>query len=268
DIEIFQRQLVGWLKLEELPILKRRVLVIADVSCGNIVNGEVQDSDYATDNRTNEWSRSISDADKGFTIDVSGAVGPMLEWSNLKLSVTPLLGYGFNMQDLSMTNGEQTISRSDIRKTYFAPDEDGSLSMPHALGEIYGLDSSYTAYWYGPWLGVMVEYQVSEKVILSVEVEHHWIEYFAEADWNLRSEFEHPVSFEHEANGTGVVLKVSGSYAFNQHWSWSFSGNIQNWVTENGIDRIFMADGTVGKSRLNQVNWESYALTTGVQYRF
>jgi hypothetical protein len=56
--------------------------------------------------------------------------------------------------------------------------------------------------------------------------------------------------------------------AINARWSWLFSGNIQKWETESGSDRTFFTDGTVGLSRLNQVSWDSYALTTGVQYRF
>ena len=265
DIEVFQLQVAGWLEISELPYLKRNALVLANISFGKILGGDVQDSDYATDNRGDEWSISANDSDEGFTIDLSGAVGPIFELHKLKgVSITPLFGYGFNMQALSMTNGEQIFSDSVTRIKYFGNDAE----LPLAEGDIPGLDSSYTAYWYGPWLGATVDYQANEKFMITAGVEYHWIEYFAQADWNLRSDFAHPVSFEHETTGTGVVWNFKGLYHLNDKWSWLCSGNIQNWETESGTDRTFFDDGRVGKTRLNQVKWNSYALTTGVQYRF
>ena len=260
DIEIFQIQAAGWLESGELPYLKRNAKILANISFGKILDGDVQDSDYTVDNRNNEWSRSVNNSDKGLTIDLSGAIGPIFKLSQWQVTLTPLLGYGFNMQDLSMTNGNQAISEPALRPWRTSP--------PPETGPLPGLDSNYTAYWYGPWLGINADYQVSEKLNITVGVEYHWVEYFAQADWNLRSDFDHPVSFEHESTGTGVVWNVQGQYMLNDKWSWLFSSNIQSWETESGTDRTYFADGTKGLSRLNHVNWESYALTTGVQYRF
>ncbi|MDA3903667.1 MAG: hypothetical protein PF441_09515 [Desulfuromusa sp.] len=265
DIEIFQLQATGWLELGELPFLKRNAMVLANISFGKILSGDVQDSDYAEDARESVWSRSVNAADQGMTADLSAAVGPIINFNKMVgLAVTPLVGYGYYMQALTMTNGVQIISKPGIRTEYFGSYTD----PPPDIGIIPGLDSSYTAYWYGPWLGANVDYQASEKLKLTVGVEYHWIEYFAQADWNLRLQFAHPVSFEHEASGTGLVWNIKGLYLLNNKWSWLLSGNIQNWETESGTDRTFFADGTIGLTRLNQVNWDSYALTTGVQYRF
>ncbi|MDX2481560.1 MAG: hypothetical protein QNK24_14645 [Desulfuromusa sp.] len=265
DLKVFQCQATGWLELGELPFLKRNSIVLANVSFGKIFAGDVQDSDYAEDDRNSEWSRSVNDADQGMTADLSAAFGPIFELNKLSgIKVTPLIGYGFNMQDLSMTGGEQTISDREIRRYFFG----AGSELPPAIGKFSDLDSSYTAYWYGPWLGANIDYQANEKFKISLGIEYHWVEYFAQADWNLRTIFEHPVSFEHDASGTGIVWNIKGLYLLNEKWSWLFSGNIQHWETGSGSDRTFFADGSVGKTRLNQVNWDSYALTTGVQYRF
>ncbi|MEA3362920.1 MAG: hypothetical protein U9Q61_06580 [Thermodesulfobacteriota bacterium] len=265
DLEVFQVQATGWLELGELPFLKRNSLIYANIAFGKILGGDVQDSDYAGDGRTFEWSRSVNDSDKGLTIDLAGAVGPIFELNLLEgLSITPLIGYGFNMQDFSMTNGRQTLSNRTIRKDYFGSDAE----MPPPLGPIEDLDSNYTAYWYGPWFGVNVDYQANQKIKITVGAEYHWVEYFAQADWNLRSDFAHPVSFEQETTGTGFVWNIKGQYSLNKNWSWLFDGKIQTWEAESGTDRIYFSDGTAGMSRLNQVNWSSYALMTGVQYQF
>lgn len=163
-----------------------------------------------------------------------------------------------------MTNGEQIISDDQIRQDYFGS---GTETLPD-VGQFSGLDSSYTAYWYGPWLGVNIDYQASDQFKVSLGAEYHWVEYFAQADWNLRSEFAHPVSFEHEATGTGLVWDFQTQYLFDEEWSWIFNGRIQSWKTEGGSDRTYGDEGNVGLTRLNQVSWDSYALTTGVLYRF
>jgi len=265
DIKIFQIQATGWLELGELPFLKRNSLILANIAFGKILGGDVQDSDYAADGRTFEWSRSVNDSDKGLTVDLAGAVGPIFEVNLFEgLSITPLIGYGFNMQDFSMTNGEQTVSNPFYRWWFFGSDAE----MPPPLGSIAHLDSNYTAYWYGPWLGANIDYQANQEIKITIGAEYHWIEYFAQADWNLRSDFSHPVSFEQETTGTGIVWNIKGQYSLNKNWSWLLDGKIQDWETESGTDRTYFADGTVGLSRLNQVNWSSYSLTTGVQYRF
>ena len=253
DLAVSQLQLAGQLEFAEVPLIKQNLAVRANIFVGKIWSGTVRDSDYAADNRTNEYSRSVSDSDKGMTADISGAVGPIFEFEKIQgLRVTPLIGYGFNMQELTMTNGEQVVTSTGTRE----------------LGHIPGLDSSYTAYWYGPWLGATVNYLVNERLTLALGLEYHWVDFFAQADWNLRSEFEHPVSFEHEARGSGIVWNFNGSYQLSEKWSWLLNATIQNWTTRGGSDRTFLAAGTVGKTRLNEVNWDSYALTTGVSYQF
>ena len=264
NLHILQFQGTGWLELSELPFLKRNSLLIAEISLGKIYSGDVQDSDYAENGRTYEWSRSVSDADHGMTADFSAAFGPIFELEKASgLSVTPLVGYAFNMQALKMSDGEQVISSNSTRQQYFP-----TAGLPPPVGEISGLDSSYTAYWYGPWLGLNTDYQASKKFKMTAGVEYHWVNYFAQADWNLRSDFEHPVSFEHDANGNGVVWNLRGQYFLDEKWSWLLKGNIQRWKTDNGTDRTYFDDGTVGRTRLNKVNWHSYSLTTGLQYLF
>lgn len=261
DLETFQLCSKGWIEIDKIPYLGKKSTFLANLSIGKILDGDVRDSDYADDNRTNEWSRSVNRADSGFVIDISGAWGPRIEIEQIKgLVLTPVVGYGFNMQALSMTDGVQVVSEPSITPSRF--------DSPHPIGPIAGLDSSYTAYWYGPWLGLNATYQFNNKIDLTVGFEYHIVELFAQADWNLRPEFYHPVSFEHEADGTGIVWNLKGEYSVDDRWSVLLSGQIQSWKTESGIDRTYLADGTVGLSRLNGVEWESYELVSGIQYRF
>ena len=46
------------------------------------------------------------------------------------------------------------------------------------------------------------------------------------------------------------------------------SFDYQGFSAEDGIDTIFLAEGTTVRTRLNEVNWRSSALGLGIIYRF
>ena len=94
------------------------------------------------------------------------------------------------------------------------------------------------------------------------------MEYNAEADWNLRADLAHPVSFEHRADGEGIVYWARWNYFFHPQWSFSLSGNYQDWETDPGTDQIFGALGGTAETPLNEVNWESWSVMVGASCRF
>lgn len=263
DLEILQLQLDGFVETKDLLWLETKTLFLGTLAYGSIYSGNNQDSDYAGDNRTLEWSRSNNQADDGFTFDVSGAFGPKYELVPEKIFLTPLIGYSVHIQDLSIKDGQQTVSDDVIHDAYFNPAED-----PWPVGAIPGLDSSYRAYWYGPWLGLNLQLTPVEKWSFEFSGEYHIVELFAEADWNLRSNLAHPVSFEHEAHGTGLVFALKSCYELSQQWALIFSGNVQSWQTGDGVDTTYYANGSRGGTRVNEVNWSSYALMLGLRYGF
>ncbi len=229
------------------------------VGIGAILDGRNQDSDYAGDQRTLEFSRSNNDAGDGRVLDFSVAGG--WEWSHGPgLRITPLLGYSRHEQRLVVRDGRQTLSRPEL--------------LPHAqlappgLGPILGLDSDYEARWEGPWVGCALDLPLSPDWQLTSLGELHWGDFEATADWNLRTDFAHPVSFRQTADSLGVVLEFAGHYRLNSRWTLHLAGNYAAWSTYPGLHRIYFADGRVGHTRLNEVNWTSYALQAGLQVRF
>lgn len=84
----------------------------------------------------------------------------------------------------------------------------------------------------------------------------------------MRTDFIHPKSFEHIADGRGLVFRMGFDYKFNDHWAVNFSSDIQDWKTDAGIDRTFFAVGSVGETRLNEVNWDSISGMFGAKYSF
>jgi len=223
----------------------------ASLAYGWINDGENQDSDYKGDNRTLEYSRSNNDGDGDDVLDLAAGWGPRLLYPNAAtgrtLRVIPLIGLSYHEQNLRITDGFQTIP---------------------PLGPFPGLNSTYDTEWWGPWFGIDLQQGAGEGFTMFGRYQFHLAEYYAAANWNLRDDFAHPKSFEHEADGTGHVVSIGALYQLRQHFSLRADLRYETWSTDPGTTRFFLADGRVGVQPLNEVNWESWAINLGVEHRF
>ena len=248
DIESFQVKFQGTVQIPNIVALR------GIANYGWIFDGEVQDSDYAANDRNLEWSRSNNSADDGDVWDVSLGIGYPFRFGQSVISTfTPLVGYSYHEQNLDMSDGKQTIPPT------------GSFS---------GLDSSYDTEWKGPWIGIDLNFKAAEiksfahRFETFLSYEYHWADYEAEADWNLRSDLQHPKSFEHDTDGDGWILRGGLNFVLHQNAALNFNFDYQDWDTESGTDKVFFADGTTVKTRLNDVDWTSYSLGLGLSVRF
>lgn len=256
DVRSVQLAARGWLLADIVPKVEQPLKIQIDLAGGQIRSGRFSDRDYAGNNRTQLFSEARGQSDHGYTADLSFGLG--LPFQLGRTTLTPSFGYSLHMLDFRLTDGVQVVN----------PAVDNVKDLQGENGSLDGLDSRYKAYWYGPWIGVELSSMVAEQVQLVLDVEYHWADYFAEANWNLRSDFAHPVSFEHTASGRGLVTAARIVYQLNQAWSLNLNGKAQRWATSHGTDRLFLADGRIGKTRLNRVEWKAYTISGGVQYRF
>lgn len=220
-----------------------------------IFKGKNEDWDYARDNRTVPFSISNNNSDSGNMFDLSGALGYRIKflpesssllWNEV-FGVTLWGGYSYHEQNLEMTDGFQTLP---------------------ATGPLAGLDSRYASDWKGPWLGIEVS-ATQKKLYGFARLEYHWAEYYAEANWNLRSDFQHPKSFEHEGDDVrGIVIRTGTEWAVNDDWTLNLNLDISDWKMKNGIDRIFFSSGEVAETKLNEVTWDSVVAMLGTTYAF
>ena len=236
DLNVWQVQAEGNVDvaIEKIPWFS--IYLRGMAGYGWIVDGRNRDSDYGSDNRSNEVSRSINDADDGNVLDLSIAIGPHFSSNDGCWSIIPLMGYSYHEQNLTITDGQQIIPPS---------------------GPFDGLDSSYETEWSGPWFGVDLEYLPVTKWAFTFSGEYHWSDYSAEGDWNLRDDLQHLKSFEHTADGDGWVVGAGVHYELNEQLSIGLSADYRKWETDPGLDRVFLASGTSVDTRLNEVNWES-----------
>ncbi len=218
---------------------------------GEIYDGKNQDSDYLGDDRTLEFSRSNNDTKDDDVLDLSLALGYRFrvaeDAAQRSTYVIPLVGYSYHEQNLRITNGFQTIP---------------------AAGAFPGLNSTYQTEWKGPWVGVELLVEGRKNINGYLRLEYHKADYYAQANWNLRPDLQHPKSFEHDADGDGRLFSIGFYSAKKKGWGFKFSFDYQKWTTDPGIDRMFFATGTITEMRLNEVEWKSSSINLGLRRMF
>jgi hypothetical protein len=161
-------------------------------------------------------------------------------------------GYSYHEQNMRLTNGVLLLSNST------------PVNIP-----INGLNSTYESSWQGPFAAVDLELHASPHFSILGTAEYHWPDYEGEANWNLNTNFAHPVSFRHEADtGEGVIGALKGSYLVGNGWELDLTFEYRDFSVSDGIARTFLADGSFLTTKLNEANWQSSAFTIGFTYRF
>ncbi len=235
-----------------------------DLAYGGIVKGLNQDSDYAGDNRTSEFSRSNNNGGEGSVKDKAFGFGVQFKIKigtrKGAVKISPLIGYSIHEQNLRMVDGKQTLSEASLVPA------DVDISLP-AIGPFAGLNSTYSSQWKGPWVGIDISIN-PPKHVFDFLFEYHKANYSAEADWNLRTDLFHPISFVHEAKGTGYIASMGWQYFFLREWAISLGFDAQKWSTDAGSQTSILSDESTVRTRLNQVNWDSKVYSLGLKYRF
>jgi hypothetical protein len=241
---------LSWSNLQscELGISLRarlaNLMLRASGSFGWILAGDNRDSDYNGDNRTLEFSRSDNGAG-GYLLEAAAGVGYPIALLHGRLELTPLLGLDYHAQSLRMFDGYQTIATD-------------SLTPP--VGPIAGLDSSYHAHWLAIRWAAELALALTSRLALDSALAAYTGPYWAEADWNLRPDFAHPVSFRHKADGWGLSFSGGLDWRPNPRWSFGLGVDTQLCRAGSGIDETYDVGGGSVRTRLNEVRWSSTAI--------
>lgn len=244
-----------WTKVRILQInglatapLRQSLFLQGSMNWGVIILGNNQDSDYQGDNRTQEFSRSNNNGNGDNALDLSVALGYNLTGNKSKFRLAPMIGFAFNQQNLRLTDGYQTINIDPDTKTV------------GDTGPISGLNSTYKASWFGPWLGTGFTGNLSPKLTLLFGFEYHLANYYGEGNWNLRDDLTHPISFTHNADGNGYIWSAGANFSPSPQLNLTLKYYSSAWFAGPGIDRVFGADGAMGETCLNEVIWNSRAV--------
>ena len=248
---------------------RKRIYLRGQFGYGWTLSGDNQDSDYAYDNRQGEISRSNNQGDGGYVADSSIGVGVPFDFAfttSGRLRVIPLLGYSSYIQQVRMRNGVQTVSdTATARAAGLIEPTESIVPVGYRLS---ALDAEYTANWDGFWLGADLDYASHQQSRFIARLELHDANFYGAGNWNLRTDYEHPRSYEHVADGYGWVMSLGWQALLPSKWDVRVMLTLQSWRTDPGLIRFFKVDGGRPEQQLNEVNWRSSALFVSVGYDF
>lgn len=218
----------------------------------NISGGEVQDSDYLLNDRQGEFSRSYADPRESRMLDLSLGAGWRLPLGSSAV-LTPSFGLARYESLYRMRNGRQVVSNY-------------GFEMP--LGPIPGLNSKYSPVWNSVWQGLEAELKPNKQIALRAALKHHWFDYRAEADWNLRGDRAHPVSFTHQGYGRGWEAELGADWRLlaGHRLTLDISGRQLN--LQDGKRTVYPAEGGSIETSLNEVTADSWSARLGYRYDY
>lgn len=227
-----------------------------------VLEGKNRDSDYLGNNRTLEFSRSYSDAKDGYAYDLSASLGWNINFLISPLTLSPQIGYAYNKQHFTMKNGNLTIDLFNGN-----------------IGPFSGLDSSYTAEWHGPWLGMDASFCFYCPITIFGSARAYALCYNGRGHWNLRSDFAD--DFRHHGYGYGLLGRLGVQYSLSNCWAIGILGSYQEYRLRHGHDKMYInvdfedengnsVDSSVytSSTRLNQVNWRSFRVQVYLAFNF
>ncbi len=220
----------------------RKFLLTASFGKRYIYKGRATDIDYNGDNRTHYAPPSLGD-----TLFNSNK-GDMLQYE-LSLSY-PL--FANHLLEISAGAGYQFS-----KELFYLHDE-----------EIPNLNTTYETKWRSARIFINGTLKPVPWLYIAPEVSFQPGTYDAVANWNIQEDFQHPVSFIHQANSSGWSYRALLGYRLNKYIDIRGTWLHANWRTEKGVDRLFLKNGTNPETQMNGAFRKSSGWGLSATYNF
>ena len=200
--------------------------------------GKVSDRDFAGDDRTKLTYDETFDSDKGrvYGLTIGGS-------------------YCFLNSENFVVWGHLIFS-NEVQRYYSLKDE------------IPNLKTTYQTNRKAVLLGLGGVYSIGEKIKIPLDIFYSLNRITSEANWNLIEAFQHPLSFQHFADGNGYSIDLGIDHQLNRIVSTYFNLEINRFNTRPGIDKVFFNTGEIEKTRLNGINYFNKHISFGVKINF
>lgn len=218
-------------------------------------NSKNQDSDW---DEIGEYSRTTAKT-KGNSIDISGALGYSQLFS--KSLLTYYIGMDYTKYNLKDYGLYSKISR-----------EPGTNNIEHDyLGQRYPNSKLVTKYSfdnYAPWIGVSLNYQISDNLSIVPFIKAYGFYLHGEADWVLRDDVKHDPSFIDKATGYGASIDTEVLYKYSDSLDFRANLGVKGLKMLKGNKKAFAVDDETYKTKLKDLTFISSSVSAGIKYRF
>lgn len=229
---------------------------IVEGDYGFVYDGLNRDSDYLGDDRTYEFLRSYANASDGHAYDICGGLGWTTNFLISPIEICPQIGYSYHKQHFTMRDGHVAINR-----------------ITGETGPFEGLNSSYSAQWHGPWLGVDACLNFYCPLTIFASLRAHLLCYQAHGHWNLRK--DRGSDFDQHGFGYGFYGKCGLKYDISSHFSIGIFGSYREFEVCYGKDKYsikydFYDDHFIQTktTKINEVNWDSFQIQAYISLKF
>lgn len=205
-----------------------------------IQSGDVTDTDYGADNRRQPVYEGVFQDDKGYLLNIDAAITYTFHLHGVDL--TPMLGYVLSKQNLYV--------------------------LPKQASDPANLRSTYNAKWQGLLTGVEAVFPLGKRFALTPSLYYYQLHYTADANWNLITQFQHPRSFAHKANGYALKPALRLDYKLHSYLSIFLKGDYAYWNTGKGTDELFLTSGQVDYTQMNGARHQEGGVALGVAFSF
>lgn len=125
------------------------------------------------------------------------------------------------------------------------------------------LESSYLTQWRGGVVYVGSNIEMLKNLSSMIGLSYYQLKYRATADWKLREDFQHPLSFSHQARGFGTKAEFQLMYHLSNGFSLAVRLNRIGMKTGKGLDRIYYTNGKIASTQLNEVQSRCLSFSLG-----
>ncbi|RQO64213.1 hypothetical protein DBR40_25860 [Pedobacter sp. KBW01] len=221
--------------------ITNRLSIKAGSQYSNIAKGEVEDTDYADDNRQNAFYFDLLDANKGYLFNTSLQLSYQL--LNLdRFAINPIIGLSYNQQKFHLLESASNINSAGLNSTY----------QTRYKGFDFGLEGTFKAKSFRVTAGILGGFYT----------------YSAKANWNLIPDFQKPVSFTHAANSFALNGNINLAVPLNKTLQIELDYKINNINTYSGVDRAYFNNKQAEETQFNGANFRANTIALGLNFSF
>lgn len=207
----------------------------------NFTKGNVNDTDYADDDRQSVFYQEDFSATRGYDVQFE----PSIVFSAIrksKLEINPFVGYILQRQKLYLYDFEPQLSPNYLNSNYHT----------NLQGLLLGSEFNFKA----------------KRFLAQFTGSVSLTKYNATARWNLIEQLAQPKSFTHRANAFPVYLSNRMIYKLTPEFGIVSVIETRFFKTSKGTDKAFYNNGRTMETQFNGAKSKSYGFTLGFSYQF